>query len=110
MESIQKAHLQEVIAELKGLWGFLFENVPIPSDSQLTIWLVRYGDAATGNKIITDALAQTAIKFQRLHGKMDSPYVGKYASACMNRLYTEAQAATAKLTQEKGGLPATLNT
>ncbi|MDP9038401.1 MAG: hypothetical protein M3O02_03880 [Acidobacteriota bacterium] len=74
----------EAVAELKDAWALLFPTVAAPDDTQWTIWLLRHDRA-----IVRRGLAELATKYKRVEGKMDALYMGKFASAVMNRLDDE---------------------
>lgn len=74
----------EAVAELRESWSLLFPAVTAPDDSQWAIWLLRHD-----RTIVRRGLAELATKYKRLGGKMDPTYMGKFASAVMNRLTNE---------------------
>ena len=94
---MQSIEIQHTIEDIQGVWALLFGSTEALKDRQLAIWLMRYD-----SRLVRDAIAQTALKFEKLNGEMGSEYIAKYASACMNRLYTEAQV-------KGGALPAIPN-
>jgi hypothetical protein len=69
------------VNELQELWSVLFPNRNAPPESQFAIWLLRYEES-----IVRDAIARTAIKFEKLGGEMSDDYVSRFASATMGRL------------------------
>lgn len=74
------------VSELQESWTLLFPDVAPPDDAQWTIWLLRHDRV-----IVRRGLAELATKYRRLDGKMDALYMGKFASAVMNRLAAESR-------------------
>lgn len=75
-------------AELKQMWVTLFPAIPVPDEWQWGIWHLRHNP-----NVIREALAETAIKFAKLHGQMTPLWVAKFASSVMNRLTQKQQSA-----------------
>lgn len=67
--------------DLKQLWAVLLPAVEVPDDSRWALWLMKH-DAP----IVQKGLIELATKYQKLSGKMDADYMGRFASSVMNRL------------------------
>jgi len=77
--------MKMTISQLQELWSVLFPNRNAPPESQFAIWLLRYDES-----IVRDAIARTAIKFEKLGGGMSDDYLSRFASATMGRLKQDA--------------------
>jgi len=77
------------LKEIHERIAYLFPAHITITDEQLRIWLFRYEEA-----VVLDALARTAVKFQKVNGEMSSDYVGKYASMVMRQYHEKRQKQT----------------
>lgn len=76
--------MKMTVHQMQELWGVLFPNRTSPPESQFAIWLLRYDET-----VVRDAIARTAIKFEKLGGAMSDDYLSRFASATMGRLKQE---------------------
>jgi hypothetical protein len=67
-------------------WNEFFAAIELPA-SQAKIWAALHTP-----EVIDSAIAQTAVKYTKLSGRMDLTYMVKFASAVMNRLAREQAA------------------
>jgi hypothetical protein len=63
------------------IWTRLFPNVQAPAESQWALWLLLH-DAA----VVKEGIAELALKYHKLKGKMEVDYMVRFASSVMNRL------------------------
>jgi hypothetical protein len=72
--------IEETVKDVKGTWGLMFGTVPVPTDQQLGIWILRFGSDAVKNSV-----ARAARKYERLSGKMDPDQISKYITAVLSK-------------------------